>query len=136
MSSKSIFYYNLFVGLLDSFTGALLITFPALTLTLMHISRMPLEDVYLRFIGVFVLGTGVVYLLPYTCATNQQESVQFSWRYTSIVRSIVCLFVSFQCLRGVLEPAWMIVASTDGLLAILQIFYLARLRDPLGRSIP
>ncbi len=135
MSPKFIFGYNLLVGVMDSLTGVLLMTAPAFTLGLMQIDHVPPEEVYLRFVGAFVLGTGLAYLLPHISLNHQQASVLFAWRYTSVVRSIVCVFVSVQCLFGTLEPAWMLVAITDGLLAILQMFLIARLRLSIRPSI-
>ena len=63
---KWIVWWNVFVGLMDSITGILLMAVPALTLSLMGLQPIdPSSPVFLSWMGAFVFAIGFVYLLPF-----------------------------------------------------------------------
>ncbi len=123
--------YNLLVGLCDASTGLLLMFAPAFTLNLMGVSDIPSDLVYLRFIGAFVFSVGAAYWLPFIHRANVIQFVDYTrvvWMVTALVRTAVCLLVSYQIFSGGLSLPWISVALTDGILALLQLRYIGSLR--------
>lgn len=116
--------FNFIVGMCDFITGVLLISYPEVVLQFMFIKEVPSPDVYLRYIGVFVMGTGLTYFLPYYL--EKEDLTPFVWMQTSIIRFLVCFFVILQVLKNTLAMPWLIVAATDGIIAIIQMTFLIK----------
>lgn len=114
--------FNIAVGLCDALTGILLIVFPEIVLSCMWIKDLPDPDVYLRYVGVFVLGTGLTYFLP--IFLEREDYTYFVWWQTSLIRYLVCIFVASQVFLGALSTQWLIVAATDGIIAAIQTYFL------------
>lgn len=113
------------VGLCDALTGVLLIIDPKSLLSLIWIGDPGAAAVYLRYIGVFVLGTGLTYFLP-LLAKNYNEVTRYVWLQTSVIRLLVASFVILQVCLNALVPAWLIVASTDASIGLFQIYLIKR----------
>ena len=127
---KLIDLYCAVAGALDTVTGLLLVATPTVTLGWMGIANLPVEPVYMSWIGVFVGSIGLFYLLPFVLpallggakVTRQIVVLEV----TALARCLVAAFVAVSVLRGALEPAWMSVAATDLGLAVAQGFLLRR----------
>jgi len=128
MKTKWPYLYCALAGFCDAGTGALLVLAPLWTLHLLRIPVMPVEPVYLRFVGVFVLGVGLSYLYPFCLGEGGKRDRLFAGvlHVTALVRFCVAAFVTVSVLGGALTPAWITVALTDALLAAVQVFMLAR----------
>lgn len=119
--------YALVVGAMDTVTGILLIAAPVLTLRLMLIGEQPAEPVWLRFVGAFVTGVGLIYLYPFAATAGRRAVLlAAALEFTAIVRGAVGLVVAASVLRGALPAAWLTVAVTDLALAIFQIALVRR----------
>jgi len=129
--------YQIGAGLSDTSTGLLLVAAPAWTLQLMllHVFPEPLE--FARFIGVFVLSVGLTYLVvaagwPLSrrhaggAAVSSEAAWKIQWMLTAIIRGLVALFLLFEVAAKRMEPAWLTVALSDGMLAALQALGLSR----------
>lgn len=112
-------FYQLAAGACDASTGLLLILAPAFTLRLMGIRVMPTELITVSFIGAFVFGVGLSYLVLYRAAGLMAET---GWRVTGLVRLCVGGFVGIACARQLMEPAWLSVSVTDLALGGFQLW--------------
>ncbi len=114
-------------GACDTTTGVLLVAAPELTLRMMHVRRAPAEPVFTSFIGAFVLGVGLSYLLPFALdAARLDERLSGTFFATTLVRASIALFTGVAAATGRLEPAWATVAASDLLVAAVQIAILAK----------
>jgi len=110
-------WWSVGTGGMDAVTGLLLIFMPQLVLRLLGIE--PLADqslLFLSWVGVFVLAVGLSYGLALT-GRARGEAV---WMFTSLVRMLVAIFLIVQVIAGALEPAWLLVAAGDGVVAVAQ----------------
>ena len=110
-------WWSVGTGGMDAVTGLLLIFMPQLVLRLLGIE--PLADqslLFLSWVGVFVLAVGLSYGLALT-GRARGEAV---WMFTSLVRMFVAIFLIVQVIAGALEPAWLLVAAGDGVVAVAQ----------------
>lgn len=114
-------YACLIAGAVDTVTGALLMASPTLALGLMGVAPMPAEPIYLRFIGAFVAGVGISYVLPFRDRPNRDVRLVAMLEMTAFVRFAVGGFVAVAVLCGALGPAWSTVAVTDLGLATAQV---------------
>ena len=132
MSRSVLVAYQWLAGLMDTATGLLLVFAPAFTLRLMGLT--PSEDVFVSFIGVFVLGVGLSYLLPPLFAPHAAARWEAQWLVTALIRGLVALFLLAEIAAGRMEPGWLTVAATDGVLALVQGVGLRRgwIRDALA----
>lgn len=107
-------------GAMDAATGLLLIGAPIWVLRVLGIAT-PSPDalVYLGWIGVFVLAVGLSYGFAAAPRTNPARG-ETVWILTALVRTLVAAFVTVQVARGVLAPAWLLVAAADAAVAGLQ----------------
>jgi hypothetical protein len=129
MTERKILFYNLSVGACDSLTGVLLVFFPLLTLKLMGIESLPVEPVYLSFVGVFVFSVGISYFIPYLVESSQKLlAMKYVWIFSSLVRFFVAIFVVAKIINGNLVLGWFSVAFTDLAIAFFQ-FYLLKTED-------
>lgn len=115
---KFLVSWSVVVGSMDALTGLLLVVFPAWVLQCLRIAP-PAPDalVFLSWIGVFVGGVGLSYLL----ALGDRRSGKTVWMFTALVRTLVAVFVIAQIDIGSLAPAWLMVALTDAVVAVVQM---------------
>lgn len=105
------------VGAMDALTGLLLIVVPGLVLRLLGIDPVAEESlVFLRWIGVFVMSVG----LSYGLCLRGRAAAETVWAFTGTARFLVCVFLLGQVVTHHLEPAWLLVAVSDGAVAIVQ----------------
>jgi hypothetical protein len=110
-------FASLAVGAMDASTGLMLIFAPALTLRLMQVPAVtPESSVFLSWMGVFIASIGLSYGLVLK-GTREAEAV---WSFTAIVRLSVACFVTSRIIMGDLPMAWVLVAMTDGIIAMGQ----------------
>lgn len=117
-------YWGIAVGSMDALTGMLLIFEPASVLRLLKIeASSPDAMVFLSWIGVFVMAVG----LSYGFALGKHRGAgQAVWRFTSLVRILVVVFLVIQIIRENMAPAWMAVALFDGFVAMAQMVMLRK----------
>lgn len=109
------------IGLCDVSAGIMLLSSPTLTLALMGIQNIPTELVYMQFVGAFVLSVGAIYWLPFVASREEKLARLCSiWQATALVRFVVMVFVLTKVSFGDLEVAWLLVALTDGAIALFQ----------------
>lgn len=116
------------LGVCDATTGLLLLFAPSFVFSMLGFSRLPLENVSLQFIGIFVFATGLYYWIPFLFGDNSQRAADLKliWIITSVVRSLVATFIITQVALGVLTEEWLTVALFDGLTAGFQLTILRR----------
>jgi hypothetical protein len=121
--------FCLLAALVDGATGSMLLAAPLATLRLMGIRRAAMDPVGLRFIGSFVLGVGLAYLLPFLRESSggRRGRLIVVFEVTALIRFLVGSFVAVSVLSGQLETAWASVAVTDLGLAVLQLFWRRKL---------
>ena len=128
--------YQLITGASDTATGALLIFAPALTLRLMHLQAGGDALPFLSYVGVFVLSVGIACLYGGWLATRPASApkLEVVWLLTAITRGLVAVFVTARLLSGSFETGWIVVALSDGPLALIQAIGLSRgwLNDALA----
>ena len=119
---KFVVAISLIAGLADSLTGIFLIADPGLTLRFMGVDPIAGGEVFLRYIGVFVLGVGLAYFIGLNTIRKRNDwwEMRAIWKVTAILRLCVCLFTSIAIARGALGPGWITVPLTDGFFAFLQ----------------
>jgi len=109
--------WSVAVGAMDSLTGAMLVLRPAAALDLLGVVPPPNESLVLvSWIGVFVTGVG----LSYGMALGNPARGAAVWGITGMVRALVAAFLTIKILSGQLAPAWLTVALTDGIVAVVQ----------------
>ena len=120
--------FQVFAGLSDAVTGCLLVFAPRWTLALMGLRRAPQPIEFASFVGVFVLGVGLAYLLAARRPLNaaNQPRWEESWAATALLRSLVAAFLLGEILAARMEAAWLAVALFDGALACVQWAGLSR----------
>ena len=110
-------WWSVGAGGMDAVTGLLLIGFPLLILRLLRIAPLSADAlIFLNWVGVFVLAVGLSYGLALT-GRARGEAV---WMFTGLVRILVAAFLSIRVITGAMEPAWLLVAASDGLVAAGQ----------------
>lgn len=126
VTPKAVSIYMILACLCDGTSGLLLVCFPQWTLQLMGIQHLPLEPVYMQWIGAFVFGVGTSYLLPFLVkgVTMNLLAKRGILLFTAYLRIWVALFVAGAILTGSLEIAWLSVCCSDALLAAIQIILL------------
>lgn len=126
---KMILLYQIVAGLTDTGTGVFLLLAPGWTLRLMGVSQLPQPIWYASYIGVFVLCVGLSYFTvlcgPIARLTGAR-CWRTQWMVTALIRAAVAVFIFVQMTTGAMQPAWIAVALTDGLYALLQIMGLRR----------
>jgi hypothetical protein len=118
--------YAVLAGACDAGTGLALLLDPGRVLTWMGMAVPSVEPVYLRYIGAFVLTTGLAYLYPFALSAGRlrQHRLAVIFEVTLLIRFIIALFVLFAIARGLLPAGWISVAATDGVLAGVQGYML------------
>jgi hypothetical protein len=117
------YFLSALAGLCDTTTGALLVAAPQWTLRLMRVPAGPTEPIWLRFIGAFVGGIGLAYLLPLLERRSALTDARLVTvlLVTAIVRLCVAGFVATAVLAGALARQWSSVWIADLALAVGQI---------------
>jgi len=125
--SRGVAAFALGAGLCDAATGAALVAAPLWTLGRMGIDPLPVEPVYLRWIGAFVLAVGLAYLYPFLLATGRRAArLATVFEVTALARGAVALTAGGAILAGELASAWAGVPLFDAALAIAQLVLLSR----------
>jgi hypothetical protein len=115
--------YVALAGSCDGFTGLMLMFAPSFTLELMGIGTLPLEPVYMQWIGAFVFSVGFSYFLPFLSANAEARDRRMLsiLEITAFVRVVIATFTAVSVTRGRLDPAWISVTLTDAILAATQV---------------
>lgn len=115
-------------GACDMITGVLLVFAPAWTLKLIGVQQLPQPVEFASFVGVFVLGVGLAYLYAARLPLNLEATPRWQtvWVLTALIRTLVAGFLTWQIFAGQMEKSWLIVAATDGALALFQWLGLKR----------
>ncbi len=111
--------WSIAVGTMDAVTGLLLIIYPASVLVMLGIEP-PSADalLFLSWIGVFVMAVGLSYGLALGKRRSRGETV---WMVTSIVRILVAAFLTLKIVGESMPMAWILVAISDCVVALVQI---------------
>jgi hypothetical protein len=110
-------WWSVGTGAMDAVTGLLLIVAPLLVLRLLGIAPLANESlVFLSWVGVFVMAVG----LSYGLALTGRARGEVVWMFTGLVRAMVAAYLTIKVLCGALEPAWLLVAAGDGIVAVAQ----------------
>ena len=110
-------WWSVGTGAMDVVTGSLLIVAPLLVLRLLGIAPLAEESLlFLSWIGIFVLAVG----LSYGLALLGRVRGEVVWFFTGSVRALVAVFLTVKVLSCAMEPAWLLVAAGDGLVAMVQ----------------
>jgi hypothetical protein len=128
MTRRVLIGYQLLTGLSDAGTGLLLIFAPALTMRLMRLHAASATLPFLSYTGVFVLSVGIACFYGAILAGRRimADKLEVVWLLTGITRALVAAFVLVSIITKVLEAGWITVAITDGLIALVQFYGLAR----------
>lgn len=122
---KKLLLWNGCVGSMDAITGILLMCFPSFTLELMQLPAIAGESmVFLSWIGAFVFSTGAAYFLVMSKKSYVHGPIL--WRFTSLVRCVIAIFVSIKVATNTLPLGWLTVAITDAFVAIIQLYGLRK----------
>ena len=109
--------WSLAVGGMDACTGLMLVFAPAPTLRLMQVPEVaPAALIFLSWMGVFIGSVGLSYALVLK-GSREAETV---WIFTAVVRLAVACFLVAEIFSGSLPSAWLLVAVTDGVVALGQ----------------
>lgn len=115
-------WWSVGAGGMDALTGLLLIVAPLWVLRTLGISPLADESLlFLSWVGVFVLAVGTSYGLTLT-GRARGETV---WMFTAWVRGLVAVFLTIKVMTSAMEPAWWLVAASDGVVAVFQGVILA-----------
>lgn len=120
-------YYNILAGLLDTLTGMVLIAKPDIILSIMGASEISMPDIFLKYVGVFVMATGLTYFISLFYTFFNITFIQLSlvlWTTSSLVRLCVAGFVFSQVYLSALSLSWLLVAFSDLSLALFQYYLL------------
>jgi hypothetical protein len=110
--------WSLLVGAMDASTGLLLIFSPVQVLGLLRVAAPSAEAAALvSWIGAFVFSVG----LSYGFALRGPEAGETVWRSTALTRLTVAVFLAVMIGNHRLSAAWVTVAMTDAMVAIVQI---------------
>jgi hypothetical protein len=132
MKEKFTLIFTLMAGVMDTVSGLMLVFLPTFTLRLMFIPAIYTDMIFIQFVGAFVLAVGSSYLIGLWSVVRGKlwSELRVVWKITAFVRLVICLFCSFAILSGRLEPSWISVPATDGLMAAFQFWWIASRRFP------
>lgn len=117
------------IGAGEAAAGLVLLARPSWMVQALHLAPPPPEAaIFLRWIGVFVLATGLAYLLPWTRPAGEERDLRLrvALEWTSAARLLVASFVAVADLAGELPLGWCAVGAYDGVVACVQLAWLAR----------
>lgn len=121
MKASVLLGYQWITGLSDTLTGASLYLAPAFTMRMMGL-HVPVDaEVYVAYIGAFVLSVGFSCLYGASLVRRHEcRKLEVVWLLTAFARTAVALYVLQAVLTGRLEWGWFGVAVFDGICAIVQ----------------
>lgn len=130
MRARAVGLGCLVAGLVDVTTGVLLVSVPGRTLQLMMVPEVVAPAVFMRFIGAFVAGVGLLYVVAWRWPGGGRRA--HLMEATALVRAVVALFVGTAIAAGALSLPWLSVTCTDAALAAAQLALLRRglFREP------
>jgi hypothetical protein len=122
MNRTILLAYQSIIALSDTFTGALLVVAPALTLSLMRLHAPADTLVFISFIGAFVFAVGLscLYGAILIFRGGCRHQLEIVWLLTAFMRASVAIFVLSQVLTGSLEAGWLTVAASDAACVVFQ----------------
>ncbi len=122
MKHPALFGYQLFTGLSDSATGAMLCIAPQLTLRLMSLHPPADASPFVAYIGAFVFSVGIACLYGASLLRRDAcaDRVEMIWLLTAFSRSAVAIYVIKGILVGDLESGWITVALFDAACVVIQ----------------
>lgn len=128
MNRSLLIAYQLVTGISDSLTGALLLVAPEFTLRLMRLSAPADAEIYLSFVGAFVLSVGLACLYGALLAYRGscRSRIEVVWLITALTRASVAIFVAGQVMTSALAAGWLTVAISDGICVLIQAIGLRR----------
>lgn len=118
--------YCFLAGACDVTTGALLVASPEFTLGLMRVPDELSEAVWMRFIGAFVFGAGLLYLHALSRDPRGGARLTHVMEATAVLRGCIAVFTAGAIATGALSPAWLSVCLTDATFAIVQVVFLRK----------
>jgi len=114
---------SLCFGSMDSITGLLLIFVPSVVLKMLGIEEPEnAYFVFLSWMGVFILGVG----LSYFFALRNPSDGRLIWKITALIRLLVAAFIGWKVMTNDLEMRWLLVASSDAMVAAFQCYGLRK----------
>lgn len=119
-------WYALLAGSCDGLTGILLMAAPNYTLRLMGMETMPVEPIWMQWIGAFVFSVGFSYYFPFFSTsreTNRRRIISL-FEITAFIRIVIAVFTGVSIMQGSLDSAWISVTLTDAAFAAIQITFL------------
>ena len=122
MNRSLLLVYQGLIGLSDTFTGALLIIAPELTLSLMRLHARSDAYPYISYLGAFVLSVGLACLYGAVLIVRKGSPCKLEavWLLTAITRASVAIVVAAQVYAHALEAGWLTVAAFDGACVLIQ----------------
>lgn len=130
MSRSRLSTLGVAAGLGDACAGIGLLLAPAAVAELLGLHSGPQAEVWLRWIGAFVLAVGWSTLVP-TLRGATREELRGAHRATATSRIAVAGVLCWLVGGGDLPPAWLGIAAWDATVAALQHH---GLRSPERRS--
>ncbi|MFQ5768772.1 MAG: hypothetical protein ACE5ID_12435, partial [Acidobacteriota bacterium] len=121
---------SLAVGsLYDFLVGAAVLLLPDLLASGLGLP-LPADQFYLRFIGVFLLGLGLIYLLP----VLDPERYAAVAGLAGVVRAMGCVFLAGAVGLYHRPGVFLLLAAADGSFAFVHLASLAGWRRSQGKS--
>ena len=100
---------------------------PACTLRMMGTGAPADALAFVRYVGAFVLSTGVACALgALALQRGEARELRMVWLLTAVTRALVAAMVVAQVAAHALDGAWVTVAAFDGLLAMVQFVAVAK----------
>lgn len=132
MKKRITLIFTTIAGSMDALSGLFLMLLPAFSLRMMGIPGIYTDWIFIQFVGAFVFAVGSSYLIGLWSVLRgeQWEKLSVVWQVTAFIRLVICLFCSLAIVVGRLEPQWISVPLTDGLMALFQFFWIATRRFP------
>jgi hypothetical protein len=128
MNRRILLVYQLVIGASDTVTGALLITTPGATLSLMKLHAPADALPFISFIGAFVFAVGMSCLYGVVVMARGWSRCRLEtiWLLTAFIRASVAILIVTQVLAHALETGWIMIGIFDGGCAIAQAIGLRR----------
>jgi len=116
------------IGAGDAATGALLVARPSTVVELLRLTPPPADaEIFLRWVGVFVLAIGLAYMTPFAAPEPERSSrLRGALAWTALARLAVTAFVSCAVLAGALDQGWCFIGTYDGVVGVAQLALLSR----------
>jgi cytochrome b subunit of formate dehydrogenase len=124
--------FTAIAGLMDSVSGLMLVIAPEFTLRIMGVPVVYTDWIFIQFVGAFVFAVGSTYLigLEAVLAKGSWLDLKVVWKMTAFIRLAICAFTGLAIYTGNLEPYWISVPATDGIMALFQFYWISGKRFP------